>query len=141
MQSGTKKAFVVNSGLSVSKNGNPFAFADMETKEGPIQWKGYLTTPKGIEIATKALVVMGFTGTDLNELNGEGALNKEKEVSIVVENEEYKGKTYSKVAWVNNYRSTEKKDLNTATLNEHLRETMKELGVETETIDTSTIPF
>lgn len=49
------------------------------------------------EFTFKALKNCGWRGIDLNDLSGMG----DNEVSLVVEHEEYQGKTHARVKWVN----------------------------------------
>lgn len=60
-----------------------------------ITWYGYFSG-KAAKITMKALRTCGWKGDDLAEL---GVLNQR--VSIVVEHEEYEGKTHAKVQWIN----------------------------------------
>lgn len=74
-----------------------FQLMDSEGALGPmLTWFGYFTEqtfPRTVE----GLRHCGWQGDDLSDLSGIDA----NEVSLVVENEEYEGKTYSKIRWVN----------------------------------------
>lgn len=61
-----------------------------------ILWYGYLT-PAAMPRTVAALRHMGWTGNDLRDLTSIGKNN----VELVVEGEEYNGKTYPRVKWVN----------------------------------------
>jgi hypothetical protein len=93
------RAQVDHSQLGESSKGTPrvevaFNFLD-EHGEG-IVYMGYLT--KGsIERTVKDLRTMGWKGNDPGDLSGIDA----NEVELVVDDEEYNGKRYDKVKWVN----------------------------------------
>lgn len=61
-----------------------------------IVWYGYFTD-KTWERTVESLRHMGWTGTDLADVNGLDA----NEVELVVEDETYEGKTFPRVRWVN----------------------------------------
>lgn len=71
-----------------------------------LNWVGWLSE-KAISNTMDTLVnVLGFNGDDSVDANGvlsnPNALDWRKELSIVVELEEYNGKSYPKIKWVNN---------------------------------------
>lgn len=77
--------------------------ANLEIIEGEytgrrLTWFGFFKSAKSAEIAVKALRVMGFKGDDLDTVFDQPLDNV---VSIVVEHDEYDGKTRAKVAWIN----------------------------------------
>lgn len=95
-------AIAQDSALAETSNGTPQVAVVFQIQEPPeqygerITWFGFLTekaTPRTIE----GLRAAGFTGDDLTDLSSLGSKNCE----IVVEDEEYEGKTYTKVKWVN----------------------------------------
>lgn len=57
-------------------------------------------SPEGAEYTMKNLLRCGFKSDDLSALASEGAFDG-REVEIVVANEEYNGKSYTKVKWIN----------------------------------------
>jgi hypothetical protein len=71
-----------------------FAFADPAL--GSIVWDGWLTE-KTFDRTIESLRHCGWEGSDLSELQGLDA----NEVDLVIEQEEYEGRVYPKVKWVN----------------------------------------
>ena len=69
---------------------------DGEFQGERIAWFGFFTEATA-ERTIQALRVCGWTGDDLGDLSGFDA----NEVELVVEHEEYQGKTTAKVKWVN----------------------------------------
>ena len=70
-----------------------------------LNWVGWLSE-RAIENTMDTLVnVLGFNGNDETNADGtlkdENALNKETEVRLVVEIEQYNEKSYPKIKWVN----------------------------------------
>lgn len=60
-------------------------------------WFGYFSSEGAEKIAFKAMKVCGWKGEPLDALE----LDKESEVKLVIEHEEFKGKPQCKVSWVN----------------------------------------
>lgn len=111
---GRHMAKVIDYGLSETKAGDPQVRVrfKLDGDGSEITWFGSLKEGKAQEITVDALLVMGFTGSDLTALeggSGSKVLNEEKSVSIVVEAETYNGKTTSKVKWVNSIDGGAKK--------------------------------
>lgn len=73
-----------------------FELLDPDYSGQHITWYGYFSDG-ALEFTVKALRTMGWQGDDLLHLIGLDA----NEVVLVIENEEYQGKTYAKVKWVN----------------------------------------
>jgi len=71
-----------------------FHFEDPEL--GSIVWDGWLTE-KTFDRTIESLRYCGWEGNDLSELHGLDA----NDVDLVIEQEEYEGRTYPKVKWVN----------------------------------------
>lgn len=71
-----------------------FGFLDPEL--GKITWDGWLTE-KAADRTIESLRYCGWQGEDLSDLHGLDA----NEVDLVIEAEEYEGRTYPKVKWVN----------------------------------------
>jgi hypothetical protein len=61
-----------------------------------IRWDGYLTDG-ALDRTLEALRTCGWAGDDLSDLAGIDT----NEVELVIEQEEYEGKTYDRVKWVN----------------------------------------
>jgi hypothetical protein len=95
------KGRAVSWGLGTTEKGNPqiavtfvitTAGADLEE----ITWYGYFTD-KTEERTIQSLRYCGWQGDDFTNLDG----MNENEVELVIEDEDYQGKTYTKVKWVN----------------------------------------
>lgn len=96
---GTYKARGMDAALSTTKSGREQVGVRFELVDHPgetIIWYGYFTDGT-FERTIKSLRACGWRGDDLSDLSGIGAM----EVQIVVEHEEYNGKTRAKVRWVN----------------------------------------
>lgn len=101
---GTYVAQPVDCGISETKKGNPQTFVTffIPQIEKKITWFGGLTSEKAIEITGAALIRCGFRGTDLSALTqGVSVLDQNKQVELVIENDEWEGKIYTRVKWVN----------------------------------------
>ena len=103
---GRHSAKVIDYGLGETKNGDPQVKIrfKLDGDGSEITWFGSLKEGRAREITIDALLVCGMVGDDLNDLSGgagSGILNEKKSVSIVVEDEEYNGKTTTKVKWIN----------------------------------------
>lgn len=113
LDAGEYMARPTNWGADKSENGKDFVWVKLETNTGEfITWRGYFTTPGNSEISFKTLVTMGFRSADLSKIEESDALDTMSDVKIVVEHEEYQGKTMAKVKYINdpNWSSFEKKD-------------------------------
>ena len=111
---GRHQARVIDYGLTETKAGDPQVRVKFKLvgDGSEITWFGSLKEGKASEITIDSLLVCGLHGTDLLILeggSGSGALNEEKIVSIVVEDEEYNGKTTTKVKWINSLDGGAKK--------------------------------
>lgn len=100
---GTYRARPKSATLSVSGSGKEqvsvvFDLLDPGFEGQTLQWWGYFSSDKAVEIAVKALRTCGWQGNDLQDLT---SVDPECEVELVVELEEYEGKTRPKVKWVN----------------------------------------
>lgn len=105
---GSYIAKIQNYGVSTDKNGSPqilinFGF-DVNGEQTGGTWYGSLTSEKGKEITVDTLIRCGLRGNDVS-LVGYGpdsnALDMNKELEIVVDEDHYEGKTYKKIKWVN----------------------------------------
>ena len=106
---GRYTAKVIDYGIGETKDGNPqaavtFSFQDSESKNRVMTWYGHFTD-KTIEKTIDSLLICGLKGNDPRELGKGlegGALDTNREVSIVVEHDQTQdGKTIAKVRWVN----------------------------------------
>ena len=84
-------------GCKTNPNGKPFCWVMFDLG---VFWQGYFVEG-ALPHTAKALAIMGFRGSTPMDLQNDNALDKEKTLSIVVENEDYNGERISKVAWVN----------------------------------------
>lgn len=64
-----------------------------------VNYKGFLTDAAA-EYTIKNLITCGMKSDKLSSLTQPGAFEN-KEISITVEHEEYNGKTYARVKWIN----------------------------------------
>lgn len=78
--------------------GVEFEFVGQDGQTHYLPWYGYFTE-KTTERTIESLRFCGWTGTDLGNLSEIG--QADVKVNIVVENEEYEGKTRAKIQWVN----------------------------------------
>jgi hypothetical protein len=90
--------------LSETKTGKAFVAVTFKVVRGEmagetIDWSGWLTSPKSEDRTLASLRYCGWKGEDITDLGG-----LDQEVEIVVEHEEYEGKTRAKCAWVNSPR-------------------------------------
>lgn len=84
------------------QKGTPQADVMLEVTSGPhigeqIKWTGYLSGG-AVDNCLKALRRMGFEGDDLDRFNDQ---QPTAEFTFAVADEEYKGKFYTKVKWIN----------------------------------------
>lgn len=87
-----------------SKGGTEQFAVSLEIVEGPkkgtrMTWAGSFASAASEELVYKAMRSMGFSGQMTDA--GEVTLDKEKSVSIVVEHEDYEGKTRARVRYIN----------------------------------------
>lgn len=90
--------------LGETDNGKPFLAVSFKVKDTDgeekfVSWRGFFTDAT-TERTIESMRAMGFEGDDLEKLEG---LDK-NEVDLVVEDEEYEGKTFARVQWVNKPR-------------------------------------
>lgn len=108
-KAGTWIGKVVDYGVTETKDGAPAVFVsfDVDMKDDGVNnmtWRGSLKEGKGREITLKALLALGFRGRDVSELidgPDSNMIDVGREAKLVCENEEYEGKTYCKIKWVN----------------------------------------
>ena len=102
LDAGTYRAQAIEAALGETDTGKEqvavrFRFLDVE---GEITWYGYFTD-KTLETTFKALRSAGWKGQDLMDLSDLCAPASTPEVYLVIEHEEYEGKTRARVRWVN----------------------------------------
>src|SRR4051794_18119735 len=102
LKAGTYRARGVESDLGIAQTGKEQVFVKFAITSGPeegqhVTWFGYFNTPENAKRTIESLRTCGWTGTDITELTGIDA----NEVELVVEHEEYNGKTRAKVRWIN----------------------------------------
>lgn len=103
LDAGTYRAHAIEAALGETDTGKEqvavrFSLLDHENTE--ITWYGYFTE-KTAPVTLKALRTAGWRGTDLMDLSDLCNPDSTPEVFLVVEHEEYEGKTSAKVRWVN----------------------------------------
>lgn len=107
---GTYEAKVVDYGVAKTKKGDPmvmvrFAVYPSETSVSQnITWYGTFSSPKAQEITSEALAICGMKTKNFAELAngaGSGVLDEKKVVSLTIVQEEWEGKTRTKVKYIN----------------------------------------
>lgn len=92
-------------GITLTKNGAPQVTVDFLCEDGKTRtWRGSLNEGKAREITFKALDNLGFKGSDPTDLVGgveTNLLDLDRQVDLTIGNEEWQGKTYEKVQWIN----------------------------------------
>ena len=89
--------------FGLAKSGNEQIGVQFDLLDQPgesITWFGSFA-PKALEFTLKALRACGWQGADLAELDCNMGGLEQNEVVLVVEHEEYQGKTSARVRWVN----------------------------------------
>lgn len=116
IQAGRFNGKVTDYGVSASSNDNPQVFVVFDVAfpdgEQSMTWYGSLNAGKAREITIKALLVLGFHSNSFDDLvdgKDSGAIVLGKEASLVIENEEYEGKSRWKIQWVNSLNSGPKR--------------------------------
>lgn len=96
---GVYAARAITGALGTSGTGKEQIGVEFEIQDeqgGHITWYGFFTD-KTMDRTIETLRLCGWKGSDLNSLDGLG----DNEVSIVLETEEYEGKSRQRVQWVN----------------------------------------
>lgn len=100
---GTHKARARESALGVTESDSPkeyigvmFEITSGDLKGKSISWRGFFSD-NAVVRTLESLRHCGWTGETLADMTGLG----DREVEIVVEPEEYNGKTHDRVRWVN----------------------------------------
>lgn len=88
--------------LGESSNGKErvevtFTYAAPDAGQQTITWYGYFSTEKVMNRTIESLRTCGWNGDDLATMEGLDA----NEVELVIADEEYENKVYTKVQWVN----------------------------------------
>ena len=100
IEAGTYEARPITAALGQTKGDKPCVGVEFELDTGAhISWFGYFTE-KTTERTIESLRFCGWTGQDLDDLREIGSKDK-LTVQLVIEHEEYDGKTTAKVQWVN----------------------------------------
>jgi hypothetical protein len=101
IEDGAWKARAREAALATAGTGTPQLGIDFEILEGPSQGQhitAYLYFGEGsFDRTIESIRLCGWKGTNLADLTG----ITDNEVRIVVEQEEYNGKLYQKVKWIN----------------------------------------
>lgn len=109
IQPGTYRAKPIGGAFDKNDKGNlacglKFDLLD-ETVKGQAIWSVHYLTPAAMENSLKALAVVGLSNAPKCDENGrfgaDSFLDPNKEVELVVEHEEYNGRTRARVKWVN----------------------------------------
>lgn len=90
--------------MQATKDFEPRLVIQFELESGHyVLWGGTFKNEKAREIAFRTLKTLNFHGRIEDLANGKesGCLDTDKQVQLVVEFEEYNGKSYPKVQWVN----------------------------------------
>ena len=104
IEPGTYKAKLIDYGITESSNGKPTVVLKFINENGDEISHWMYLTEKAQPYTAKTLMVFGYNGEDLTQLAAGtegGLLDTTKEVEIVMENEEWEGKTRCKVKWIN----------------------------------------
>ena len=100
IQAGRHLAHPQTWGVRETAKGDPQIYVQFDLG---LTWYGSLKEGRAREITLESLVTCGFMGDDLSELvSNENALNKKKDVSLVVEYEaDQNGEPKPRIKWVN----------------------------------------
>ena len=98
---------IVNYGLRDAKDNGVMAVIEMDYKDSEgdqhrLIWRGSFAGT-ALQYTLKTLLVCGLDRDPASLADGpqSGALNTDKEFVITVSSEEYQGKTYYRIAWIN----------------------------------------
>lgn len=119
LKAGKYKAHVMDYGFKETKAKDGilanilFEVVDSDGALHDVYWQGSFKNDKAKEITLKALLVCGLecnfsSAADYKRFNqgkGSGCLDESRMIETHVINEEYEGKTYTKVQWVNEFGS------------------------------------
>lgn len=101
LEDGVYLAVAVSWGLGLTSTGKEqlgveFEFLDERLAGQRITWFGYFTD-RAFDVTLKALRTLGWQGSDLSDLRDLDS----NQVNLVIENEEYQGRYYPRVRWIN----------------------------------------
>lgn len=106
LSAGTYSAKIVDCGFRKTKAGKDQVFIEFEATDvdGRATWFGSLNVGKAQEITLKTMLESGFNGNwdKFGSAEGLECFDVSKVFSIVLEDEEFKGKTFTKIKWINN---------------------------------------
>lgn len=99
---GTYRARAIDGDFGLSSKNTEQIAVRFQVTDGPnegatLTWYGFFNTPENAKRAMESLRRCGWRTDDVTDLAGLG----EKEVEVVVEEEEYQGKKRLKVRWIN----------------------------------------
>lgn len=97
---GKYRGALTNAGIMAGKNGDERVFMEFTTDQGMITWFGYLTE-KSKAITVKALLAVGYNGSDWNALSNGMKSFTPRDVNLTIIEDTHEGKTRLKVQWVN----------------------------------------
>ncbi len=129
LDAGTYTTRVKNFHADLNSNGKPYAVVYFENGA---RYQGYFVGGAA-EWTTNNLIAAGFKGTNPNDLNGPNALDKNKDIEIVVNHEKGQdGKVRAVVAFIN--KPYEQKEIDASSVavlkGINLRGYMQEAGVK-----------
>lgn len=110
VKAGSHKAKIIDYGLRAGSDGKkPSVQIVLKGEDFTLSWFGQLETEKNQEFTAKTLFACGCTKSmatpadwqAFNEGAGSGFLDESKELDVTVAIEEYKGKMYTKIKWIN----------------------------------------
>lgn len=89
--------------FGVADTGSEYVAMSFCIMEGPHQgdrytWRSYFNTSENAERSLKSLRYCGWDGDDLESISSEQLHNL---VQVTIEHQEYEGKTYPRIVWVN----------------------------------------
>lgn len=144
LEPGTYKAKLIDYGISETKKGDPSILLKFITETGDEISHFLYLTPKAQPYTTKNLMVFGYKGQALERIadgpDG-GLLDTDKDIELVLENEDYNDKTYLRVKWINEiggggFKKLAKAEATTklkgVDLSAHVKEIQQELGTTDE---------
>jgi hypothetical protein len=93
---GRHRVRAVSAAARTTRNDKEYVEIELHTGDGArLYYKGFLATDSQVERTSNALRACGWDGNDAFQLPGD------REVEVVVEHEEYNGKMYERVPFIN----------------------------------------
>ena len=110
------QAKIINYGIGETKAKELAVIINFKVKktEGDytdMMWQGSLKEGRAREITLDALLVCGLSDNNLERVAKGDGLDKEKVVQVTIEQEEYNGKMYDRIRWINEVGSGQKEML------------------------------